>query len=138
MPWPKRSALTECHMVCKYVAMRHDANRHDDIKAKALTEAVVLILAALAPQPRHGYALMRDIERLSEGRISMSTGTLYGALRRLLGDGWIERFKQDDTSRDKQAYALTGAGRNRLKAELDRLNQLVRVGNLQIEAKDVG
>lgn len=118
--------------------MRHDVNEHNDIEARALTEAVVLILAALAPEPRHGYALMKDIERLSEGRISMSTGTLYGALRRLLDEGWIERFKQEDTSRDKQAYLLTGAGRKRLQAELDRLRQLVRVGNLQLKVKEVG
>lgn len=117
--------------------MRHDANEPDGTEAKALTEAVVLILAALAPQPRHGYALMKDIETLSGGRISMSTGTLYGALRRLLDDGWIERFRQDDTSRDKQAYRLTGAGRKHLQAELDRLKQLVRVGNLQLKAKEV-
>jgi DNA-binding PadR family transcriptional regulator len=118
--------------------MRHDASEHDGIEAKALTEAVVLILAALAPQPRHGYALIKDIERLSEGRISMSTGTLYGALRRLLDDGWIERFKQEDTSRDKQAYLLTGAGRKHLQAELDRLKRLVRVGNLQLKAGEAG
>jgi DNA-binding PadR family transcriptional regulator len=118
--------------------MRHDVSEHSDIEAKALTEAVVLILAALAPQPRHGYALMKDIERLSEGRISMSTGTLYGALRRLLDEGWIERFSQEDTSRDKQAYLLTGAGRRRLHAELDRLKQLVRVGNLQLKAGEAG
>jgi DNA-binding PadR family transcriptional regulator len=117
--------------------MRHDANGHDDIEAKPLTEAVVLILAALAPEPRHGYALMKDIEILSGNRISMSTGTLYGALRRLLHDGWIERFRQNDTSRDKQAYRLTDTGRKHLEAELDRLRRLVRVGNLQLKVKEV-
>ena len=44
-----------------------------------------------------------------------NTGTLYGALKRLLDDGWIERFEQKDTARDKQAYRLTSAGRVQLE-----------------------
>ncbi len=91
-----------------------------------------MILASLAGEPRHGYALLKDIETLSDGRVSMSTGTLYGALRRLLEDGWIRRFEQDDTSRDKQAYSLTPGGRRRLQAELDRMEQLVRATHLRI------
>lgn len=94
--------------------------------AKPLTEPVLLILLSLAARPRHGYALMKDIEALSNGRVLLSTGTLYGALRRLLEDGWIERFKQDDTSRDKQAYKLTLDGRRQLQLELDRMKQLTR------------
>ena len=100
--------------------MRHVVER-------VLTEPVFLILASLADKPRHGYALMKDIETLSEGRVRLSTGTLYGAIRRLLEDGWIERFAQKDTSRDKQAYRLTVAGRGRLKAEVARMKQLTRV-----------
>jgi DNA-binding PadR family transcriptional regulator len=69
---------------------------------------------------------MKNIEEISEGRVSLSTGTLYGAIRRLLEDGWIERFAQKDTSRDKQAYRLTSTGRGRLKAEVTRMKQLTR------------
>ena len=93
---------------------------------RSLTEPVFLILASLADKPRHGYALMKNIEEISEGRVRLSTGTLYGAIRRLLEDGWIERFAQKDTSRDKQAYRLTTAGRGRLKAEVTRMKQLTR------------
>ena len=85
-----------------------------------------MILASLADRPRHGYALMKNIEEISEGRVRLSTGTLYGAIRRLLEDGWIERFAQKDTSRDKQAYRLTAVGRGRLKAEVTRMKQLTR------------
>ena len=46
-----------------------------------VTEPVLLILTSLADQPRHGYALMKDIQTLSNGRVRLSTGTLYGALR---------------------------------------------------------
>jgi len=97
--------------------MRHDA-------ARPVSEAVLLILMSLAERPRHGYALIKDIETLSSGRVRMSTGTLYGALRRLLEDQWIQRFEQDDTSREKQAYRLTSAGRKQLRMELDRMRQL--------------
>jgi len=89
---------------------------------------VLLILMSLAERPSHGYALLKDIETLSGGRVRLSTGTLYGALRRLLEDRWIERFAQADTSRDKQAYRVTSAGWRHLRAELERLKQLTRAG----------
>jgi DNA-binding PadR family transcriptional regulator len=91
-----------------------------------MSEPVFLILASLMDKPRHGYALMKDIEEISEGRVRLSTGTLYGAIRRLLEDGWIERFAQKDTSRDKQAYRLAAAGRRQLKLEVERMKQLTR------------
>src|SRR3974390_2878559 len=100
--------------------MRHVAERNRAGEAKPLTEPVLLILMSLAAQPRHGYALMQDIEALSDGRVRLSTGTLYGAIRRLLEDLWIERFEQEDTSRDKQAYRLTAEGRRQLQHELER------------------
>jgi len=106
--------------------MRPVASRHDAEENKPLTEPVLLILMSLSDQPRHGYALIQDIEALSHGRVRMSTGTLYGALRRLLEDRWIERFEQEDTSREKQAYKLTPAGRKRLQFEIDRMKQLTR------------
>src|ERR1041384_2834904 len=96
---------------------------------KPLTEPVLLILLSLAGQPRHGYSLMKDIEALSGGRVRLSTGTLYGALRRLLEDEWIERFEQPDPSRDKQAYRITPAGRAQLDAELSRMKQLMRAAS---------
>src|SRR5271154_4398104 len=99
--------------------MRHVVTQGKGLEAKPLTEPVLLILTSLADQPRHGYALLKDIEELSGGRVRLSTGTLFGALRRLLEDEWIERFEQEDTSRQKQAYRLTAAGRSQLHLELD-------------------
>ncbi len=109
--------------------------RHVD--KQPITEPALLILTSLATEPRHGYALLKDIEILSDGRVSMSTGTLYGALRRLLDDGSIERFDQDDTSRDKQAYRLTRVGRKCLQGELDRMKQLVRAAHLRLRTSEV-
>ena len=100
-----------------------------------LTEPVLLILTSLAAVPRHGYALLKDIQVLSHGRVRMSTGTLYGALRRLLEDGWIERFEQEDTAREKQAYKLAPAGRARLRLELERMRQLTRAARARLRVK---
>ena len=116
--------------------MRHVVTQPDD-DSKPLSEPVLLILLSLAEEPRHGYALMKDIEALSHGRVRLSTGTLYGALRRLLEDMWIERFEQEDTSRDKQAYRLTRAGRRQLQVELERMKQLMRVAHVRLRAREV-
>lgn len=75
-----------------------------------VSESVLLILMSLASEPRHGYAILKDVEELSLGRVKLSTGTLYGALRRMLEDQWIERFVEADASRDRQAYKLSGSG----------------------------
>jgi DNA-binding PadR family transcriptional regulator len=100
-----------------------------------VTEPVLLILLSLASQPRHGYAILRETGEMSNGRVRLSTGTLYGALRRLLHDGWIERFESDDTSRGKQAYRLTSLGRRKLQTEVNRLQQLTRAAALRIARK---
>ena len=108
--------------------MRHVDPQRNAQDAKPLTEPVLLILLSLSSQPLHGYAIIQDIERLSDGRVKISTGTLFGALHRLLEKRWIVPFEQEDTSRDKQAYRLTASGRKRLQMELDRMRQLTRAG----------
>jgi len=99
---------------------------------KPLTEPVLLILASLADDARHGYALIKDVERLSDGRVRLSTGTLYGALRRLLEATWIEEFEQSDRSRDKQAYRLTALGRRQLQTEISRLKHVTKVATARL------
>src|SRR5712692_661949 len=116
--------------------MRHVATRGEAGKTRPLTEPVLLILVSLADKPRHGYALMKDIETLSQGRVRLSTGTLYGALRRLLEDLWIDRFEQQDTSREKQAYRLIPAGRRQLRVELDRMRQLTRAATTRLRTRE--
>jgi len=101
-----------------------------------MSEPVLCILTCLAEKPSHGYALLRDIEALSGGRIRLSTGTLYGALRRLLENGCIEYFEQEDTAREKQAYRLTASGRGQLEAELARLKQWTRAVSSRLRMKE--
>ena len=94
-----------------------------------LTETTLLILLSLASAPQHGYAILKEVAWLSDERVQLSTGTLYGALKRLLEQGWIERVSEEpEGGRERKAYRLTAAGRSLLQAELARLRQLVDLG----------
>lgn len=101
-----------------------------------LSEPVLLILMSLAGQPRHGYSILKDVERMSNGRVVLSTGTLYGAIRRLLEDDWIERFEERESSRGRQAYRLTSHGRRNLQLEVDRMKHLTRLATLRAATKE--
>jgi DNA-binding PadR family transcriptional regulator len=100
-----------------------------------LTETTYFILLSLSPRPKHGYAIMKDVEALSEERIILSTGTLYGALKRLLEMGWIVRLEDADTkgsTRDRKVYKLTQHGRRVLEEEIARLNKLLHAANQRV------
>ncbi len=93
-----------------------------------LSTAMLHILLALAPQERHGYAIMTEIGRQSGGRYKMGPGTLYDNLDRLLENGLVEesgRRPADDDPR-RRYYRLTNFGKRVLSAEADRLAQVVR------------
>ena len=92
-----------------------------------LSEAVFFILFSLLPGPKHGYAIMKDVQALSDSRVNLSTGTLYGALKRLLERGWVQRVNdgQDETGRERKAYVLTQLGKGILEAETTRMQSLV-------------
>jgi DNA-binding PadR family transcriptional regulator len=101
-----------------------------------LTEPVLLILVSLAEEPRHGYSILKDVERMSGGRVALSTGTLYGALQRLLNQGWIAQFKEDEAARDRRAYRLTAQGKRILQAEIERMKHLTKLANLRTARKE--
>ena len=89
-----------------------------------LTEATFFILLSLSSGKKHGYSIMKDVEQLSDGRIGLGTGTLYGALGRLLDQGWIVRIEEEqDTRRPRKAYVLSELGRRILMAETSRLQR---------------
>jgi DNA-binding PadR family transcriptional regulator len=102
-----------------------------------LTEATYLILLSLIPGPKHGYAIMKDVQSLSEGRVTLSTGTLYGVLKRLLEQEWIERVEvtrdapepNNSPGRARKSYTLTRMGKLVLNAETNRLQSLVSVAH---------
>ena len=92
----------------------------------ALTEAVFYILLSL-DQPMHGYGIMQNTEKLSGGRIRLAPGTLYGALSSLQEKGWIEALPGIN-SRRKKEYQITPVGREIVRAEIRRLEELLRNG----------
>ena len=97
--------------------MRHVAN-------KPVSEPVLYILMSLAEMPRHGYALIKDIETISEGRVRLSTGTLYGIIKRLLSEGLVrERGRAPRADDRRRSYELTAFGREVARAEAVRLEQ---------------
>lgn len=103
---------------------------NEPISNLPLREPTFLILLSLSPGPKHGYAILKEVESLSEGRVKLSTGTLYGAIERLLDQGWIRRVDDpfpNGTNRQRKSYDLTELGRRALNAEITRLRKLVNV-----------
>jgi DNA-binding PadR family transcriptional regulator len=88
-----------------------------------LTAVVFEILLALAAGDRHGYDIMRDVERRTEGRIVLHPGTLYRALARLLDQRLIEELDErpDQDDERRRYYRLTATGRTVAAAETERL-----------------
>jgi DNA-binding PadR family transcriptional regulator len=100
-----------------------------------LTETTYFILLSLSPKPKHGYAIMKDVQILSEDRVILSTGTLYGALKRLLDLGWIVRLDDADpkgNTRDRKVYKLSQHGQRVLEEEIARLNKLLMAANQRV------
>lgn len=99
----------------------------------ALTEAVYYILLSLI-NPMHGYGIMQNVEQLSNGRVRLAAGTLYGAITTLLEKGWITALPGEKNSRKKE-YLITKQGKEMLEAELIRLRELLENGNRILEVK---
>lgn len=102
-----------------------------------LTEPTFYILLSLAPGKKHGYAILKDVAALSNGKITLSTSTLYGALGRLLDQGLIKRVPNDEDGNDgpglpRKAYILSKTGRRVLQAETNRLQRLVATAHLRL------
>ena len=96
-----------------------------------LTQAVFHILLALADGERHGYGIMQEIAARTNGAMRMGPGTLYGSIKRMLADGLIEASDErpdpelDDERR--RYYRLTNFGQRVVRAEAQRLEQVVRI-----------
>jgi DNA-binding PadR family transcriptional regulator len=91
---------------------------------RPLREPAFLVLTALAGGPMHGYALVEDVLRLSDGQVRLHTGTLYGVLDRLREAGLIVVDREEIVdSRLRRYYALTEAGIERLAAETERMRR---------------
>ena len=94
---------------------------------QALTEAVYYILLSLV-KPLHGYGIMQNVEQLSNGRVKLAAGTLYGAINTLLEKGWIIALSEEKGSRKKE-YLITDVGKEILRSAITRLKELIENGN---------
>src|SRR5688500_17481288 len=102
---------------------RHMARPTSDESSNPAAGSVILVRVCLSSGPKHGYAMMADIETFSGVR--MSPGTLYGALARLERERLIEPVESTDRRRP---YRLTDAGGRGLRARLEGIGLLVQVG----------
>jgi DNA-binding PadR family transcriptional regulator len=89
-----------------------------------LTPALFHVLLALADGEKHGYAVLKEVEERTGGAVMLSTGTLYGIVKRLLADGLIRDSAAGSDER-RRAYRLTPFGRKVALAEAERLRDLV-------------
>lgn len=91
-----------------------------------LTEAVYYILLSLY-SPMHGYGIMQNVMALSDGRVSLAAGTLYGAINTLLEKGFITALAGEANSRKKE-YIITETGKAAVRNEIERLRELIENG----------
>ena len=89
----------------------------------ALTESIYYILLRLHKKA-HGYALMKDIMEMTNGRVNLGAGTLYGALDTLQKKGWIRQTDEQSMDR-KIEYIITDEGREYFEKEISRLEELL-------------
>ena len=101
--------------------------------AAALTEAIYYILLALQ-EPLHGYGIMQRTSSMSNGRLVLSAGTLYGAISNLLEKGWIIPCGESPESDGRRKmYILSEQGLEVLRSEYGRLEELVENGRKYIK-----
>ena len=99
------------------------------MRRRQVPAASLHVLVALLPGEKHGYAIMRDVEQISDGAVKMGPGTLYGTIGRLLDGGLIEEVRGSDDSdpnvERRRYYRLTQEGTRVAHEELDRLHALL-------------
>ena len=112
--------------------------REQAAKFLPLNPATLHILLALASEDLHGYAIMQQVSRQSEGRYKLGPGTLYDNLQRLLTQGVVKEVVQErdraTVDSRRRYYRLTALGRGVLAAEIARLEGMIREAKLHLQA----
>ena len=101
-------------------------SKRDPTELLPLTPAMFHVMVALADGDTHGYAIMKDVEHLTGGAVRLSTGTLYGIIKRLLSEGLVRESASGDNER-RRSYTLTAFGREVARAEAARLESTLAV-----------
>jgi len=96
-----------------------------------LTPAMFHVLLALAGEDLHGYAILKEVELRTGGKVRLSTGTLYGIIKRLLGDGLIAELRtrpaESEDDERRRYYRLTPKGRHVAATEAERMDEILSV-----------
>jgi DNA-binding PadR family transcriptional regulator len=99
-----------------------------------LAPATLHILLALAGEDLHGYGIMQEVSRQSEGRYKLGPGTLYDNLQRLMEQGLVQEVSRSERAESRRRYyRLRSLGRSVLAAEIARLEGVVRDGRLRLQ-----
>ena len=112
-----------------YIVWRYTSARYNErrciipMEGIALTEAVFYVLLSLY-SPLHGYGIMQKVESMSNGRVRLAAGTLYGAISSMVEKGWIQAVHGEKNSRRKE-YVITEQGKSIAENELSRLKELI-------------
>jgi len=100
-----------------------------------LTESLFYILLAVRT-PNHGYGIIQDVSDMTEGRVVLGAGTLYGAINSMLNKKWIRLYSEDKESRKKKEYLLTSLGRKVFANEVNRMQELIQNARKMEEGLD--
>jgi DNA-binding PadR family transcriptional regulator len=96
-----------------------------------LTPAMFHVLLALASEDLHGYAILKEVELRTGGKVRLSTGTLYGIIKRMLNDGLIAelhtRPAESEDDERRRYYRLTPKGRHVAAAEAERMDEILAI-----------
>lgn len=101
--------------------------------SQSLREPTFLILVALADEERHGYAIIKEVDKLSGGRLALGPGTLYGALDRLTDQGLIEPTRTESVDgRMRRYYSITGNGLEAVRKEAAQRSEVLRAAEVRL------
>ncbi|MDF2821079.1 MAG: PadR family transcriptional regulator [Clostridiales bacterium] len=124
------------HVICRLSTHLNHKKGVVQLKTEPLTESYFYILLCLYNNPRHGYGIMQETFTLSDGRVKIGSGTMYGAVSNMMKKDWIVETKSiNPEDYRKRLYQITSLGKQILEQEISRLKQLVNSSIMIIEGR---
>jgi PadR family transcriptional regulator, regulatory protein PadR len=130
------SSCTRKRGIVDYLQL-NSVDSHSMGKPSALVQGTLdlLILKTISLEPKHGWAIAKRIQQISNEVLQVQQGSLYPALHRLEQQGWIRaKWSETDTGRQAKFYGLTAPGRAQLDREMESWSRLSNAINLVVEA----